>query len=60
MRDLFYNSKSWKRSLGANDEYSKVLEIVVKYSIHNPLIKFAFKKLEDKKTEITTHSLDRP
>ena len=60
MRDLFYNSKQRKRSLGANEEYIKIVDVVAKYSVHYPLVKFTCKKVEDKKTDVSTHSVDRP
>jgi DNA mismatch repair ATPase MutL len=60
VRDLFYNSKQRKRSLGANEEYQKVVDVVAKYSVHYPLIKFTCKKVEDKRTDVSTHAVPRP
>ena len=60
MKDLFYNSKQRKKSIGANEEYSKIVEVVTRYSIHYPLTKFTCKKVEDKKTDVSTHSIPRP
>ena len=57
---MFYNSKQRKRSLNANEEYLKVVDVVAKYSVHYPLTKFTCKRVEDKKTDVSTHSLDRP
>ena len=60
MRDLFYNSQQRKRSLGANEEYLKIVDVVSKYSVHYPLTKFTCKKVEDKKTDVSTHAVERP
>lgn len=60
MKDLFYNSKQRKKSIGANEEYAKIVEVVTRYSIHYPLTKFTCKKVEDKKTDVSTHSIPRP
>lgn len=60
MKDLFYNSKQRKKGIGANEEYAKIVEVVARYSIHYPLVKFTCKKVEDKKTDVSTHSIPRP
>ena len=60
VRDLFYNSKQRKKSLGANEEYQKVVDVVARYSVHYPLIKFTCKKVEDKRTDVSTHAVPRP
>ena len=60
VRDLFYNSKQRKKSLGTNEEYARVVDVVARYSVHYPLIKFTCKKVEDKKTDVSTHAVPRP
>jgi hypothetical protein len=34
--------------------------VVAKYSVHYPLIKFTCKKIEDKRTDVSTHAVPRP
>ena len=46
--------------MGANDEYQKIVDVVSKYSIHYPMIKFTCKRVEDKKTDVSTHAIQRP
>lgn len=46
--------------MGANDEYNKIVDVVSKYSIHYPMIKFTCKRVEDKKTDVSTHAVNRP
>jgi len=36
------------------------VDVVARYSVHYPMTKFTCKKIEDKKTDVSTHSLDRP
>jgi len=60
VRDLFYNSKQRRKSLGSNEEYQKVVDVVARYSVHYPLIKFTCKKVEDKRTDVSTHAVPRP
>ena len=60
VRDLFYNSKQRKKSLGTNEEYQKIVEVVSRYSVHYPMIKFTCKKVEDKRTDVSTHAVPRP
>ena len=60
VRDLFYNSKQRKKSLGSNEEYAKVVDVVARYSVHYPLIKFTCKKVEEKRTDVSTHAVPRP
>lgn len=44
----------------AGDEYTKVVEVVSKYSVHYPMLKFTCKRVEDKRTDVSTHALVRP
>ena len=34
--------------------------MVSRYSIHYPLIKFTCKRVEDKKTDVSTYAINRP
>lgn len=46
--------------MSPNEEYSKIVEVVSKYAIHYPMIKFTCKRVEDKKTDVSTHAVQRP
>ena len=59
-RDLFYNAPQRKKSMGANEEYQKIVDVVSRYSVHYPMIKFTCKRVEDKKTDVSTHAVQRP
>ena len=60
VRDLFYNQPQRKKSMSCNEEYSKIVDVVSRYSIHYPLIKFTCKRVEDKKTDVSTYAINRP
>ena len=60
VRDLFYNAPQRKKSMGPGEEYSRIVDVVSKYSIHYPMIKFTCKRVEDKKTDVSTHAVNRP
>lgn len=46
--------------MGANEEYNKIVEVVARYSIHYPLIKFTCKKVDSKNIDVSTHAVPRP
>ena len=46
--------------MGANEEYHKIVDVVSKYAVHYPMIKFTCKRVEDKKTDVSTHAINRP
>lgn len=46
--------------MGANEEYNKIVDVVSRYSIHYPMIRFTCKRVEDKKTDVSTHAINRP
>lgn len=46
--------------MGHNEEYNKIVDVVSRYSIHFPMIRFTCKRLEDKKTDVSTHAVNRP
>lgn len=37
-----------------------MVDVVARYSVHYPLIKFTCKKVEDKRTDVSTHAVPRP
>ena len=42
------------------EEYHKIVDTVSRYSVHYPMIKFTCKRVEDKKTDVSTHAVNRP
>ena len=60
VKDMFYNNLQRKKSIGLNEEYAKIVEVVTRYAIHYPMIKFSCRKMDDKKTDISTHNIPRP
>ena len=46
--------------MGVNEEYNRIVDVVSKYAIHYPMIKFTCKRVEDKKTDVSTHAINRP
>lgn len=59
MRDMFFNNPQRKKSIGLNEEYAKIIEVVTRYAVHYPLIKFSCRKMDDKKTDVSTHNILR-
>eukprot|EP00347_Sterkiella_histriomuscorum_P006746 403351590 len=59
VKDLFANNPQRKKSMGVNEEYSKIVDVVTKYSVHYPMIKFSCRKMDDKKTDLSTHNIQR-
>jgi DNA mismatch repair protein MLH1 len=60
VKDLFYNNQQRRKAMGQNEEYNKIVDVVTKYSVHYPMIKFTCKRVEDKKTDVSTHAIQRP
>jgi DNA mismatch repair protein MLH1 len=46
--------------MSSTEEYQKIVDVVSRYSIHYPLIKFTCKRVEDKKTDVSTYAINRP
>ena len=56
---MFYNHPQRKKSIGLNEDYAKIVEVVTRYAIHYPEIKFSCRKMDDKKTDVSTHNIIR-
>jgi len=57
---MFYNNLQRKKSIGLNEEYAKIVEVVTRYAVHYPLKQFSCRKMDDKKTDVSTHNIPRP
>ena len=42
------------------EEYAKVVDVVARYSVHYPMLHFTSKRVEDKRTDVSTHAVNRP
>ena len=42
---MFFNNPQRKKSIGLNEEYAKIIEVVTRYAVHYPLIKFSCRKV---------------
>jgi DNA mismatch repair protein MLH1 len=60
VRDMFYNNLQRKKTMALNEEYSRIVEVVTRYAIHYPHIKFSCRKVDDKKADVSTHNIPRP
>ena len=47
--DLLGDNVQRKKSMGLNEEYAKIVDVVIRYSIHYPMIKFTCKKVKNNK-----------
>ena len=56
---MFFNNPQRKKSIGLNEEYAKIIEVVTRYAVHYPMIKFSCRKMDDKKTDVSTHNILR-
>lgn len=58
---MFYNHPN-RRNMNANEEYKRIVDVVLKYSIHFPMAKFSCRQLDsqNKKTDISTYAVQRP
>ncbi|KAI0088835.1 DNA binding protein [Irpex rosettiformis] len=57
VENLFYNTPARLSALrGSSEEYSRILDVVTKYAIHNPQISFSCKKSGSAAPDLTTPS----
>ncbi|GJE86641.1 DNA mismatch repair protein MutL [Phanerochaete sordida] len=57
VENLFYNTPTRLSSLrGSSEEYSRILDVVTKYAVHNPHVSFTCKKSGSSAPDITTPS----
>jgi len=53
--DMFYNNSTRRQALGKDSvEHAKVLEVVQRYSLHNPSVSFSCRKLGSNSSELHT------
>ncbi|EKM56943.1 uncharacterized protein PHACADRAFT_119030 [Phanerochaete carnosa HHB-10118-sp] len=57
VENLFYNTPTRLSALrGSSEEYSRILDVVTKYAVHNPHVSFTCKKSGSASPDITTPS----
>ncbi|PIL27589.1 hypothetical protein GSI_10740 [Ganoderma sinense ZZ0214-1] len=57
VENLFYNTPTRLSALrGSSEEYSRVLEVVTKYAVHNPHVSFMCRKVGTPSPEVSTPS----
>lgn len=54
VEDMFYSIPLRKKSMSPNEEYSKILDVVTRYSLHNFGIAISLKKFGENKSEVST------
>lgn len=56
IEDLFYNSTQRQKALkkSTNEEYSRIVDVTMKYALHNFGVAFNLKKLGDSKSDVST------
>jgi DNA mismatch repair protein MLH1 len=57
VEELFYNMETRRRALkSATEEHNKVVDVVMRYAVHNAPVGFSLKKFGEKMTEVRTPS----
>ncbi|KAM5533891.1 hypothetical protein V8D89_012431 [Ganoderma adspersum] len=57
VENLFYNTPTRLSALrGSSEEYSRILEVVTKYAVHNPHVSFTCKKVGTPSPDVSTPS----
>ncbi|KAJ7234636.1 histidine kinase-like ATPase [Mycena haematopus] len=57
IEDLFYNTPTRLSALrSASEEYSRILDVITKYAVHNPKVSFTCKKTGSPSPELSTPS----
>ncbi|KAJ7889722.1 histidine kinase-like ATPase [Mycena leptocephala] len=57
IEDLFYNTPTRLSALrSASEEYSRILDVITKYAVHNPKVSFTCKKAGSPSPELSTPS----
>ncbi|KAI1798126.1 DNA binding protein [Ganoderma leucocontextum] len=57
VENLFYNTPTRLSALrGSSEEYSRILDVVTKYAVHNPHVSFTCKKVGTPSPEVSTPS----
>ncbi|KAJ7207096.1 histidine kinase-like ATPase [Mycena pura] len=57
IEDLFYNTPTRLSALrSASEEYSRILDVITKYAVHNPKVSFVCKKVSSPSPDLSTPS----
>lgn len=55
VEDLFFNMETRRRAMKAtSDEHNKIMDVVTRYSVHNPAVGFSLKKYGEMSNDLRT------